>query len=234
MKKISLLKANSSNHGNLINFIAHEAFKHNPKLLEYSKDWNYIWLTADLSMSQIEVELKLLDKEFEKLRSELNIIGSNKTNPHYVSLGNRIETFMKASEARLVFIKSEFNATSASIKTIIQKFGDKCTANDFGDDSEDLYRAFFNLIISFARNYQSAILDNDLKRKESEKQNEKAKVEISSDTAQKVSINKNTNSEENIFGNFQKSQGQGASADQLISEFKRKLQAKFSRSNDDD
>jgi len=226
LKKIANLKANTPKHGSILNYIAHEVYTHSPELLKFSDEWSAVWLAAELSISQIEVEVKQLEKEVEKLRNELKLIPKSRTDIDN-SLAGRLEGFLATGEGSLATILSSLKEAHSAISLTLSNFGDKCTANDFGDETDDVVRAFFNLITTFARSFNTASIENETMRREEEKRSEKA---LRFETSSPSSCPSSKKAEENIFGNFQKSQGQGASADQLISDFKKKLQQKFAAS----
>lgn len=174
-----------------------------------------------------------------KVKSELALC-LNQSNPeaHVLSLKLRIETFLSQAEPKLSEIMSELRSANSSTLEILNKFGDKCVSTDFGDDDADVVKAFFTLLTTFARSFQNTIIENQNQRLEAEKAkavsdgNKSSGTSATADGGKTAAAVTTTAARDNLFGNFQKAQGQGASADQLINEFKKKLQNKFKNNRD--
>lgn len=243
LKKLSNLKANSPLYGSLMNFVAHEAATHVPQIAKFSEDWNYFWLASELSLSQLDVEAKQAEREVEKVKSEYKVASRTGAENDLVekALYTRCKTFLSVAESRMAEIKDDLRKVNEFIAAIVSKFGKNCTAADFGEESDDISKAFFNLFTNFARAFQNAFTENENSRREMEKAAEKAAKAALGDPCNVAAAKSGSSGKasapvaavENIFGNFQKAQGKGASADQLISDFKRKLQAKFHAANVD-
>jgi len=231
LKKLPNLKANNPAYGSLLNFVAHEAINHAPEITKFSGDWNAFWLASELSLSQLDVEIKQAERDVEKVKAEYKLATRSGTENDVVekALALRAKNFLAVAESRIAEIKSELKTTNDLIGAIVSKFGKNCTATDFGEESDDISKAFFNLFVNFARSFQNAFAENENMRRDIEKASERAARagEVDKGSSKYSKAPASAAPEENIFGNFQKSQGKGASADQLILDFKRKLQAKF-------
>ena len=232
LKKLKNLKANASGTGTLMNVIAHEAYVHAKDVLTFGDKWNYIGLAAELSLNQLETDVKLLEREIGKAKSELDL--AKKQNGKASSaLVARIESFLFPYEKQMAEIKDNLANTSKSVDKIISRFGDKCKADDFGDEEGEVVKAFFTLMTDFARSLKAANVENGFERA-------KAAVISTDQTESKITGGRSdggrgksnatggaTDQKDNLFGSFQKFQGAGVSATDLISAFK----ARFKNAN---
>merc|ERR1712139_161557 len=125
---------------------------------------------------------------------------------------------------------ADLKKVNSSIMEIVNLFGDNCKPADFGEEEGELSKTFFSLITSFGRAFQAAIIDNTFQRTaDASKPVEEKKESKSKTDGAKIATSGNKEGDskparrDNIFGNFQKSQGADVSANVLISEFKTRL-----------
>lgn len=183
-----------------------------------------------------------------KAQSQLNIakkqVEDDSSNVISKALVKRIESFLPTFEKKMEAINSDLKKVDDSIMKIIKMFGENCKAADFGEEDGELTKTFFSLVTTFARSFQAAVIDNTFRRTadaQKSENNHSKNSEASVKTSEKNDKEGDSKGDkdnapqrrDNIFGSFQKSQGAGVSADQLISDFKSKLMSKFQNVDDD-
>jgi hypothetical protein len=210
---IKLGNTKTNNHLTLLHFLASHVEQKSPELLNIWNIWSSILASAEISFKQLQIDLKLLQTQMKGMKNELQI-GIPSILEHSIAnpLIKRINDFVNFSDP--YFLTMENNLINAELETkkLMVKFG-----SDLNSDDGDPYKSFFNLLVTFTREFDQAVNQNTLRRIKEEKSNKKSNSNDSSDNKQES---------KDIFAKFHASQKPSAPASNSIM---LELQAKLTK-----
>lgn len=229
--KLSTLKGNGKeSNGTLLSFLVATIEVYYPELLSLTGDWVSIWAAADVSLSQIDQDIKQLEGQISRAKFEYTKGISMITEKHgeiiAVPLQLRLADFLSYAEPKISELKQKLDMVDKLCKATMARYCEHYKAE------EDATKQFFGLLCSFGKSYQSAVDELSKRKQEIERAKKRAtdldkrKLEIMQKRASQMGASTDDVPvfTENIFSEFH-AREQANPAD-LMAEFKKKMQAR--------
>ena len=123
--KLSTVKS-GPDKGTLIHFIAHQAETRNREIIGLSDGWAAMWAASDVSLKQLELDIRQLELQVEKVQSEaktgvakvLDLAGEASAS----ALRDRLESFLEIALPRLKTLNKQLQDTDSAVKELTQRF----------------------------------------------------------------------------------------------------------------
>lgn len=124
LQKVVATKSNLSQGGSILTFVISLLDRHYPDTLHLCDSWISFWAATDISLKQLEVDIKQLTVQIDYLKTELRVglpIAEEKGKNVSFPLKKRIDTTLFKAEPRLAEISSMHKAAEASVKQLMNK-----------------------------------------------------------------------------------------------------------------
>ncbi len=227
--KLSTLKGNGKeSNDTLLTFLVATIEVYYPELLSLTGEWVSIWAAADVSLSQVDQDIKQLEGQITRAKFEYTKGIAMITEKHgeiiAVPLQLRLADFLSYAEPKLNELKQKLDMVDKLCKTTMARYCEHYKAE------EDATKQFFGLLCSFGKAFQSAVDELSKKKQETERAKKRAtdldkrKLELMQKRASQMNDTDVPVFTENIFSEFHAREK--ANPADLMAEFKKKMQAK--------
>lgn len=250
LKKLAAIKADGADRGSIVHFVANLASQRAPELLSLADSWTALWATGEITLRDLERDLKRINSLVDKARSELKngipIVlsegGENMAQP----LKKRLERFVSLAEPRLKEISSLKSETEAGVIAMSQRYDESfifvkylsCSyvSNSFGESGDltgedDPGLVIFEPILSFAKSFKQALDEIAQQKKKAEKAAIPSRIRrgttvggMNESMANIIAQEAKKKVSDNLFANF--NNAKSASAETLVAQFKQKQRKK--------
>lgn len=238
LNKLSTIKGNLADQGTVLHFIARHIYnKYGDELVSFADGWTAAWATGEVSMKDLDRDLKRLETQVETMKNELKVgvpmVRKDSGEEAATTLQSMIQGFLDEAEPRLQDMRMIKDDTKVRISELASKFGE--TLVESSAEEGDPWKGFLDCIVSFARSFKLAVEDNANVRKKlmvAERRKEEASrrtstkvdrpLEGGETTPLPLSPEADKKVSENIFASFLSAKE--ASSETLINDFKLKLE----------
>jgi hypothetical protein len=253
LTKFANLKASIPSQGTLMNYLISLIELHAPNLLPAFTELSpAILASAEVSYKQLTTDMIQLEQQFNKMKMEferIKITGKENpgldnaleeftgksVHPFYM----RLKNFVDKCSPVMNDMKKNQKSMEDSLNQILMLFGEslkggKASGGEGGaaeGGESDIVKKFFGMILEFSRSFQTALEENKQRKAAQEKllQQQQHQGDGKDDgahspkggAAASTGTTKELDKKADIFGQFHKAQK--ASNDQLLAEFKNKL-----------
>jgi dishevelled associated activator of morphogenesis len=234
LKKLMTIKAEGADRGTLVHFIANIALNRAPELLIFSDDWTAAWASSEITLKDLENDIKRLGQQRDRVQNELSnghgVVLKEAGEAMAKPLKSRLDWFLCESEKQLKETQELKAKAQSDVMRLVEFFGESASA----DSTEDSVQIVLDPLLSFAKSFKQAVDEISAQRRKAEKAaaaqaalerertlkqqaiaNQQASVDAS---GKRKSVGK---AKENIFANF--NNAKAASTESVVAEFKLRL-----------
>ena len=171
--KLSTLKGNGKESSDtLLSFLVSTIEVYYPELLSLTGEWVSIWAAADVSLSQVDQDIKQLEGQISRAKFEYTQGIAMITEKHGeiigVPLQLRLADYLSFAEPKLNELKQKLAMVDQLCKQTMARFCEHYKAE------EDATKQFFGLLCSFGKAFQSAVDELSKKKQETERAKKRA------------------------------------------------------------